>query len=537
MVFTPPAQDAELDAEVEALAGTAMRDALNIRLKHPRQDAVDALKKDVHERLLAKYGEDAYTEKQAYIGAALDKLEKRLMREQVIKTNTRVDGRKLDEIRPITIEVGVLPRVHGSALFTRGETQALVAVTLGTGRDEQRIDELTGDVFRRFFLHYNFPPWSVGETRRIMGPGRREIGHGKLAERALESVLPFETNGAEENFPYTVRVVSEITESNGSSSMATVCGGSLSLMDAGVPVFAAVAGVAMGLIKEGDEVRVLSDILGAEDHLGDMDFKVCGTREGITAFQMDCKIGGISKEIMRLALEQARAGRDHVLDKMDEALPRPRPELSPYAPRIITIHVPVDKIREVIGPGGKVIREIQSATGAEIDIEDDGTVNIACVDSDGARAAVEMIESLTAEAEIGRIYRGAVTRLMNFGAFVNIVGSKEGLVHISELAAGRVGRVEDVVQVGDEIDVKVVEIDSLGRINLSKVQADLELGRIDPGEYEAARARGGGRPERPPRGGDGGRGERGDRGGRPRGGRDDSRGPRRGGRDRDRGRR
>lgn len=531
MVFTPPSQDTELDAEVEALAAKAMQDALNIRLKHPRQDAIDALKKDVHERLLAKFGEDAYTEKAAYISGALDKLEKRLMREQVVKTNTRVDGRKLDEIRPITIEVGVLPRVHGSALFTRGETQALVAVTLGTGRDEQRIDELTGDVFRRFFLHYNFPPWSVGETRRITGPGRREIGHGKLAERALEPVLPFDTNGAEENFPYTVRVVSEITESNGSSSMATVCGGSLSLMDAGVPVFAAVAGVAMGLIKEGDEVRVLSDILGAEDHLGDMDFKVCGTREGITAFQMDCKIGGISKDIMKQALEQARVGRNYVLDKMDEVLPRPRPELSPYAPRIITIHIPVDKIREVIGPGGKVIREIQSATGAEIDIEDDGTVNIACVDSEGARAAVEMIESLTAEAEVGRIYRGAVTRLMNFGAFVNIVGSKEGLVHISELAAGRVGRVEDVVQVGDEIDVKVIEIDSLGRINLSKIQADLELGRIDPGEYEATRARGGGRPERPPRGGDGGRGER---GGRPRGGRDDSRGPRRGGRDRDR---
>ncbi|MEK7793016.1 MAG: polyribonucleotide nucleotidyltransferase, partial [Candidatus Hydrogenedentota bacterium] len=416
----------------------------------------------------------------------------------------------------ISIEVGVFPRAHGSALFQRGETQALVTTTLGTSRDEQRSDELVGDTFKRFYLHYNFPPWSVGEVRRIMGPGRREIGHGRLAERALEGILPFEENGAEDNFPYTIRVVSEITESNGSSSMASVCGGSLSLMDAGVPIATPIAGIAMGLVKEGDEVRILSDILGAEDHLGDMDFKVCGSRDGVTAFQMDCKIAGVSKEIMRRALDQARKGREHILDKMAEALAEPRSELSQYAPRIISIKIPVDKIREIIGPGGKVIREIQASTGTEIEVQDDGTVNVAAVDGDAARAAIEMIQNLTASAEVGRVYHGTVTRLMNFGAFVSVVGSQEGLVHISELAPGHVNRVEDVLDVGDEVDVKVIEIDHMGRVNLSKVQADIELGRISEDDLQAARQ---------------------DRGPRDRGPRDSDRGgpPRGGGGDRDRG--
>jgi polyribonucleotide nucleotidyltransferase len=435
------------------------------------------------------------------------------MRRQTLDTKKRIDGRDLDEIRKITIEMGILPRAHGSALFTRGETQAIVSTTLGTGRDEQRSDELVGDVFQNFYLHYNFPPWSVGETRRIMGPGRREIGHGKLAERALQAVVPNEDKG-DDRFPYTIRIVSEITESNGSSSMASVCGGSLSMMDAGVPTGAPVAGIAMGLIKEGDDVAVLSDILGAEDHLGDMDFKVCGTSNGITAFQMDCKIAGVSREIMGNALEQARAGRDHILGKMAEALEAPREDLSKYAPRITSIKIPEDKIRDIIGPGGKVIREIQSATGADINIEDDGTVDVASADAEGAEAALEMIKNLTAEAEVGAVYHGTVTRLMNFGCFVQIVGAKEGMVHISELAPGRVKEVEDVVKVGDEIDVKVMEIDSMGRVNLSKVQADVELGRVNAEDVEKKAPRreggGGGRGGR-----DGGRGGRdGGRGGR-----------------------
>jgi polyribonucleotide nucleotidyltransferase len=331
-------------------------------------------------------------------------------------------------------------------------------------------------VFKRFFLHYNFPPWSVGEVRRIMGPGRREIGHGHLAERALGSVLPFDHE--EDPFPYTLRIVSDITESNGSSSMASVCGGSLSLMDAGVPTKAAVAGIAMGMIKEGAEVRILSDIIGAEDHLGDMDFKVCGTRKGITAFQMDVKVSGLSRDVMQKALEQAHAGRMHILDKMDECLPKSRPEISPYAPRIFTIKIDVDKIREVIGPGGKVVRDIQAKTGADIDIEDDGTIHVASADSERAQMAIEMIQNITADVEMGKVYHGTVTRTTSFGAFVNILGKKEGLVRIPDLAVGRVNRVEDVVRIGDELDVKVIEIDHVGRINLSKVEADYELGRV-----------------------------------------------------------
>jgi len=521
--FTPAAANEAVVKDVEALAAERMKQALSVAGKHARHDMIDALKAEVKEKLLAQYGEEKFAAAAGDISATFGKLEKNLMRKMVIDTRKRIDGRGLDEVRPISIELGILPQAHGSALFTRGETQTIVTTTLGTGRDEQRSDELIGDVFTRFFLHYNFPPWSVGEVRRISGPGRREIGHGKLAERALQGVIPPEENEAGEHFPYTVRVVSEVTESNGSSSMASVCGGSLSLMDAGVPIGAPVAGIAMGLIKEGDEARVLTDILGDEDHLGDMDFKVCGTANGITAFQMDCKIAGVSSALMREALEQAKRGRMHVLEKMNAAIAEPRPELSPLAPRITTIKIPEDKIRDIIGPGGRVIREIQTATGAQINIEDDGTVQIACADSAGTAAAVEMIQNLTATAEVGAIYHGTVTRLMNFGAFVNIVGAQEGLVHISELSLEHIGEVSDVVEVGDEIDVKVVEIDDMGRVNLSKIQADVEMGRISPEEYEASKR------SRPPRreGGGGGRG--GDRGGRGGGGRGGDRGGRGGG--------
>lgn len=517
MEFTPPEIDAEVLADVKGIAEAGIATALAISGKAERQDALDALKDTVKADLEAKYGEEKYEASYDDLKESLYQIEKGTMRRQTLDTKKRIDGRDLDEIRKITIEVGILPRAHGSVLFTRGETQAIVATTLGTGRDEQRSDQLVGDVFQNFYLHYNFPPWSVGETRRIMGPGRREIGHGKLAERALRSVIPNEDKG-DERFPYTIRIVSEITESNGSSSMASVCGGSLSMMDAGVPTAAPVAGIAMGLIKEGDDVAVLSDILGAEDHLGDMDFKVCGTPKGITAFQMDCKIAGVSREIMGNALEQARAGREHILGKMAEALAAPREDLSKYAPRITSIKIPEDKIRDIIGPGGKVIREIQSATGADINIEDDGTVDVASADAEGAEAAIEMIKNLTAEAEVGVVYHGTVTRIMNFGCFVQVVGTKEGMVHISELAPGRVNEVEDVVKVGDEIDVKVMEIDSMGRVNLSKVQADVELGRVNAEDVE----------KKPPRreGGGGGRGGRdGGRGGR--GGRDGGRGGRR----------
>jgi len=517
MPFTPPELDAEVVSDVEAIVLDSMKTALGIAGKAERQDATTAAKTDLKEQLAEKYGEERYEEVSDDISDAFYALEKRLMRGNVIETSIRIDGRALDVVRPITIELGLLPRAHGSALFTRGETQAIVTTTLGTSRDEQRSDELVGDVFSRFFLHYNFPPWSVGETRRIMGPGRREIGHGKLAERALQSVIPPEEDEEGNHFPYTLRIVSEITESNGSSSMASVCGGSLSMMDAGVPIAAPVAGIAMGLIKEGDEVRILTDILGVEDHLGDMDFKVCGTSEGITAFQMDCKIAGVTSEIMANALAQAKVGRDHILEKMAEAISEPRAELSKYAPRITTIKIPVDKIRDIIGPGGKVIREIQSATGADINVEDDGTIAVASADSEGVAAAIEMIQNLTAVAEVGAVYHGTVTRLMNFGAFVNVIGSQEGLVHISELDLGHVNEVKDVVDIGDEIDVKVIEIDDMGRVNLSKIQADVEMGRVSQEDYDKAKSS---RPPRRDRGSDRGgrRPDRGGRGGEGRGG-------------------
>ena len=388
------------------------------------------------------------------------------MRESVLTTNTRIDGRGLADIRQITCEVGLLPRTHGSALFTRGETQAMVATTLGTSEDEQKIDALSGWEYKTFMLHYNFPPFSVGEVKMLRGPGRREIGHGALAERAVTKVLP-----EAEAFPYTIRVVSDILESNGSSSMATVCGASLSLMDAGVPTKAAVAGIAMGLVKEGERVAVLSDILGDEDHLGDMDFKVAGTEDGITAFQMDMKVTGVTKEILRHALHQAKEGRLHILKKMKEAISSPRSELSVHAPRIITIYVRQEKIKDVIGPGGKNIKGIIEKTGVKIDIDDSGKVNIASADDEAAQKAIAIIKELTQEAEIGKIYLGKVRKIMDFGAFVEIFPGTDGLVHISQLAEERVKDVKDVLKEGDEVLVKVLEVDKQGKIRLSRKEA------------------------------------------------------------------
>ena len=522
MSFEAPTLDEQVLADVEQLAVAGFPKVLEQIEKFARADTLRALKNDVRAQLAERYGEERYAEVAGDVSEAFGKVTKKLMRKLVTDTRKRLDGRDLDTVRPISIELGLLPRAHGSALFTRGETQTIVTTTLGTSRDEQRTEELTGSEFRRFILHYNFPPWSVGEVKRVMGPGRREIGHGKLAERALESVLPFfesdeEDGPAKADFPYTIRILSDVTESNGSSSMATVCGGTLSLMDAGVPIHAPVAGIAMGLIKEGDDYAVLSDILGDEDHLGDMDFKICGTREGITAFQMDIKLTGLANEVMKEALYQARAGRLHILDEMEKAIAEPRAEYSPYAPKITSIKVMPDQIREIIGPGGKVIRDIQAQSGAQITVDDDGTVTIAAVDAESASIAVELIRGITAMPEVGEVYHGTVTRIMNFGAFVAIMGGKEGLVHISELAPGRVDQVTDVVNTGDDIDVKLMEIDSQGRINLSKVQADLALGRVTQDDIDAGRANGGGGGGgRPGGGGGGGRGREG--GGRREGG-------------------
>ncbi len=518
MAYTEPSIDAQVVADVEALAKDRMKAAQAISEKQVRYETIDAIKVEVKEALLAKYGEERFAQVAGDVSAAYSALKKSVMRLAVIETNKRMDGRALDEVRPISIEVGVLPRAHGSALFTRGETQALVTTTLGTSRDEMRLDELTGEGFSRFYLHYNFPAWSVGEVRRMTGPGRREIGHGKLAERALENTLPFVSaeeraeNPDLKDFPYTVRIVSEITESNGSSSMASVCGGSLSLMDAGVPIHAPIAGIAMGMIKEGDNICILSDILGDEDHLGDLDFKVCGSREGITAFQMDTKVKGLSRETMHKALLQARAGREHILNKMDECLDKPRADVSPYAPRIYTMKIDPERIRDIIGPGGKVIRGIQAQTNSEVTVADDGYISIAAYNKEDADAAMSLIKEITAEVEVGQIYHGTVVRIMPFGAFVNILGTKDGMVHISELAPGRVNEVTDVCDVGDEMDVKVIEVDKMGRVNLSKVAADIELGRLDASEVEEQRGQRGDRPDRGPRDGDrGGRGG-GDRG-------------------------
>ena len=462
---TIPEATTVVEARLKALAEADLRKAYAIVDKTARRNAVDDVKAKALEALKAE-------ELDADLGKKLFKeLEKDVVRNNILDTKLRIDGRDGKTVRPIVAEVGVLPRAHGSALFTRGETQGLVVATLGTGQDEQVIDALDGDYREHFMLHYNFPPYSVGEVGRMGSPGRREVGHGKLAWRAIRPLLP-----PKDKFPYTIRIVSEITESNGSSSMATVCGSSLSLMDAGVPLIRPVAGIAMGLIKEGDRFAVLSDILGDEDHLGDMDFKVAGTEKGITSLQMDIKITSITEDIMKIALDQAQGGRLHILGEMSKGLAGAREGVSSNAPRITTFSIPKDKIREVIGTGGKVIREITEQTGAKIDIEDDGTIKVAAVDSEAADKAIAWIKGIVAEPEIGTIYVGKVVKVVDFGAFVNFLGSKDGLVHISELAAKRVAKVTDVVNEGDAVKVKVLGVDERGKVRLSMKVVNQETG-------------------------------------------------------------
>ena len=479
-----PQEVLDLTDKVRELGESGLREAYKETVKQSRQEKISAAKKAVMDQLSE--------EEQAIAGGPLKGLEKDIVRRDILDTGQRIDGRDTKTVRQIDCQVSRLPRSHGSAVFTRGETQALVVTTLGTGQDEQIVDALAGEYREHFMLHYNFPPYSVGEAGRMFGPGRREIGHGKLAWRAIRPLLP-----AKEDFPYTIRVVSEITESNGSSSMATVCGSSLSMMDAGVPLKAPVAGIAMGLIKEDDGYAVLSDILGDEDHLGDMDFKVAGTAAGVTSLQMDIKITSITEEIMQIALGQARDGRLHILGEMAKALTQSREELSQHAPRITTMTVPTDKIREVIGTGGKVIREICEETGCKIDIDDEGLIKIASTDGDAAIRAMEWIKGIVAEPEVGVIYSGKVVKVMDFGAFVNFLGAKDGLVHISELKNERVGQVTDVVNEGDAVKVKVIGLDDRGKVKLSMRVVDQETGE----ELEDTR------PPREPResGGDGDR--------------------------------
>ncbi len=459
----------DLYAKVLEIAGNGLAEAYQITTKIERKDAVDAIKAKVIETLAPEGAENAPDS--VLLGDLLKKAEASVVRGNIIKTSSRIDGRDLSTVRQIVSEVGVLPRTHGSALFTRGETQAFVVATLGTADDEQFVDTLEGTKKETFLLHYNFPPFSVGETGRIGSPGRREIGHGKLAWRAIHPMLP-----AHHEFPYTLRIVSDITESNGSSSMATVCGTSLALMDAGVPLKKPVAGIAMGLIKEGDDFAVLSDILGDEDHLGDMDFKVAGTSDGITSLQMDIKIDGITEEIMKVALEQAKGGRLHILDRMADALSQSRENVGEFAPRIEIMQIPTDKIREVIGTGGKVIREIVEKTGAKVNIEDDGTVKIASSDGKAIDAAVTWIKSITSEPEVGEIYEGTVVKTVDFGAFVNFFGAKDGLVHISQLAEGRPEKTTDVVKEGQKVKVKLMGFDERGKVRLSMKVVDQETG-------------------------------------------------------------
>jgi polyribonucleotide nucleotidyltransferase len=454
--------------KISKWASAELSAAFQIPEKHLRRDKIAEIRARAAQEFVGE-GEGKLPENK--FGHLFHDVEADVMRNAVLDTGKRIDGRDTKTVRRISAEVGILPRTHGSALFTRGETQALVVTTLGTGEDEQFVDSLEGTYKQHFMLHYNFPPYSVGETGRMNAPGRREIGHGKLAWRAVHPMLP-----KKEEFPYTLRIVSEITESNGSSSMATVCGTSLALMDAGVPLKRPVAGIAMGLIKEGDRFAVLSDILGDEDHLGDMDFKVAGTEQGVTALQMDIKITGITEEIMRVALDQAHHGRIHILGEMARAISHARDQLGEHAPRIEQIKIPVDKIREVIGSGGKVIREIVEKTGAKINVEDDGTVKIASADGESIRAALKWIKSIVAEPELGEIYEGKVVKVMDFGAFVNFFGPKDGLVHISELAPRRVAKTSDVVKEGDTVRVKLLGFDDRGKVRLSMKAVDQETG-------------------------------------------------------------
>jgi len=477
--------NAELEKEMLALIAQDLRAAYAVADKMARHKAVDAAKAKAIARYFPEGAEPAYDKQR--VSGVFKGLEAKIVRWNILDTGNRIDGRDVKTVRPIVAEVGVLPRAHGSALFTRGETQALVITTLGTGEDEQYVDALPGTYKETFLLHYNFPPFSVGEVGRMGGPRRREIGHGKLAWRAIHPVLP-----PHHDFPYTLRVVSEITESNGSSSMATVCGSSLSLMDAGVPLKRPTAGIAMGLILEGERFAVLSDILGDEDHLGDMDFKVAGTEHGITSLQMDIKISGITEEIMRVALGQAKDGRMHILGEMAKALTTARAELGEHAPRIEQFSIPTDKIREVIGSGGKVIREIVEKTGAKVDISDDGTVKVASANGEAMKAAIAWIKSIASDPEVGQIYEGTVVKTMDFGAFVNFFGAKDGLVHISQLAPNRVQKVTDVVKEGDKVKVKLLGFDDRGKVRLSMKVVDQETGEDleakQRAERDAARA-------------------------------------------------
>ncbi len=457
-VFEPPVKDEALVAKLADTATGRIKETLTIAEKMARYGAMRELKAEIH----ASLGEE-YEDRKEEVFDILGDMQKKIARSMILDDGRRIDGRKFDEVRPIDCEVGLLPRPHGSALFTRGETQVLGVLTLGSAQDEQRIETLSGEELRQFMLHYNFPPYSVGEVKRMTGPSRRDIGHGGLSTRALEKVLP-----DSEEFDYTIRLVSEVLESNGSSSMGTVCSGCLAMMDGGVPIKAPVSGIAMGLIKEGDQVVILSDILGDEDHFGDMDFKVTGTKDGVTALQMDIKIHELSKGIMEKALEQARHGRMHILGKMMEALDSPRNDISPFAPKILTIKINPDKIRDVIGPGGKVIRAIQSETDSRIDITDDGTVKIAAANQENGEAALEQVKALTMEPEEGAIYEGKVVKTTDFGAFVQLTPGTDGLVHISQLENRRVNKVTDVVKEGDVIKVKVLEVSKDGRIRLSR---------------------------------------------------------------------
>jgi len=479
--------NASLEKEMLGLVEKELRAAYAIPDKMARHNAVEAVK----ERVIGHFSlEGAEKFPKLQVAGVFKELEAKIVRWNILDTGTRIDGRDVKTVRPIVAEVGVLPRTHGSSLFTRGETQALVVATLGTGEDEQWIDALQGTYKESFLLHYNFPPFSVGETGRIGAPGRREIGHGKLAWRAIHPVLPEKTE-----FPYTIRIVSEITESNGSSSMATVCGTSLALMDAGVPLKRPTAGIAMGLILEDKRYAVLSDILGDEDHLGDMDFKVAGTERGVTSLQMDIKIAGITEEIMRVALGQAKDGRLHILGEMSKAITQHRAELGEHAPRIEIMQIPVDKIREVIGSGGKVIREIVEKTGAKIDIQDDGTIKIASAKAESIKAAINWIKSIASEPEVGHVYDGTVVKVMDFGAFVNFFGAKDGLVHISQLAPRRVQKTTDVVKEGDKVKVKLLGFDERGKVRLSMKAVDQATGedleakqKAEGGEGQAAAA-------------------------------------------------
>jgi len=456
-IFSPPETDETLVTVVHEAASENIRKALSIPDKMPRYDAMRQVKKDLMESL----GED-YSDRGEEISKIFGDLKKSISRDIILKENSRIDNRKFDEIRPISCEVGLLSRPHGSALFTRGETQVLGVLTLGSGPDEQRVETLSGEEFRPFMLHYNFPPFSVGEVKRVGGPSRRDIGHGGLSTRAIEKVLP-----EKDDFDYTIRIVSEVLESNGSSSMGTVCAGILALMDGGVPIKAPVSGIAMGLVKDEDQTIILSDILGDEDHTGDMDFKVAGTAEGITALQMDIKILELSKEIMENALEQARKGRLHILEQMMKALDKPREDISPFAPKIHTIEINPDKIREIIGPGGKVIRAIQSETNTKVEVDDSGMVKVAAASAEDLEAALTMIKDITREAEVGAIYEGTVVKTTDFGAFVQILPGTDGLVHISQLANYRVKKVTDIVKEGDTLKVKVLEVGRDGKIRLS----------------------------------------------------------------------